>query len=81
MFCVVVSVRVNLILLREGVRLLDKDGSVNSSGKLVVDVSMALAKYEMETKSARLERDRRKKTAEGKATTGRVLFGYTFDKD
>ena len=73
--------KINLILLREGVRLLDKDGSVNTSGKLVVDVSMAIAKYEMETKSARLERDRKKKTAEGKAPTGRVLFGYKFDKD
>ncbi len=73
--------KINLILLREGVRLLDKDGSVNTSGKLVVDVSMAIAKYEMETKSARLEREKKKKTAEGKAPTGRVLFGYTFDKD
>ena len=73
--------KINLILLREGVRLLDKDGSVNTSGKLVVDVSMAIAKYEMETKSARLERERKRKTAEGKAPTGRVLYGYKFDKN
>ncbi len=73
--------KINLILLREGVRLLDKDGSVNTSGKLVVDVSMAIAKYEMETKSARLERERKRKTAEGKAPTGRVLYGYKFDEN
>lgn len=73
--------KVNLILLREGVRLLDKDGSVNNSGKLVVDVSMAIAKYEMETKAARLDRERRRKIAEGKAPTGRVLYGYKFDKN
>lgn len=73
--------KINLILLREGVRLLDKDGSVNNSGKLVVDVSMAIAKYEMETKSARLTRERTRKTAEGKAPTGRVLYGYKFDEN
>ena len=73
--------KVNLKLYHEGVQLLDKDGSVNTGGKLVVDVSMAIAKYEMETKIARLNREKERKTNEGKAPTGKILYGYRFDKD
>lgn len=76
-----ISHKINLKLYREGVQLLDKDGSVNASGKLVVDVSMAIAKYEMDTKIARLQRDRDRKTVDGKTPTGRVLYGYYIDKD
>jgi len=71
--------KVNLKLYHEGVQLLNKDGSVNTGGKLVVDVSMAIARYEMETKIARLNREKERKTEEGKAPTGRVLYGYKFD--
>ena len=71
--------KVNLKLYHEGVQLLNKDGSVNTGGKLVVDVSMAIARYEMETKIARLNREKERKTEEGKTPTGRILYGYKFD--
>lgn len=76
-----ISHKVNLKLYHEGVQLLNSDGTVNMGGKLVVDVSMAIAKYEMETKIARLNREKDRKTEEGKAPTGKILYGYRFDKN
>lgn len=68
--------KVNLKFYKEGLQLFNKDGSINHYGNLIMDVSMALAKNEMETKIARLNREKEQKTKDGKTPTGRVLFGY-----
>lgn len=70
---------VNLRFYKEGLQLLNSDGGINHYGNLIMDVSMALAKNEMETKIARLNREKLQKTRDGKTPTGRILFGYRID--
>ena len=73
--------KVNLKFYKEGQQLFNPDGTVNHYGNLIMDVSIALAKSEMEIKMSRLKRDREQKTRDGKTPTGKVLYGYYIDED
>ena len=73
--------KVNLRFYKEGQQLFNPDGSVNTYGNLIMDVSIALAKNEMEIKISRLNREKEQKTKDGKTPTGRVLYGYYIDEE
>lgn len=71
--------RIQLVIKNPSLRLLDDDGSVNSGMEIAFSLFATMAKQEMETKSRRFERAKRRNAEKSKFNGGKVHFGYKVD--
>jgi DNA invertase Pin-like site-specific DNA recombinase len=62
------------------VELLDKKGNITLQGSIMFEVACSVAINEMADKALRFAQGKRKAVEEGKAVTGKVLFGYRIDE-
>lgn len=76
-----VTNKIQLIVAGESrIELLDKKGKITLQGNLMFEVACSVAENEMADKALRFEQGKRRAVEEGKAVTGKVLFGYTIDE-
>lgn len=75
-----VTNKIQLVVAGENrIELLDKKGRITLQGNIMFEVACSVAENEMADKALRFEQGKRKAVEEGKAVTGKVLFGYTID--
>ena len=72
---------VNLCIKEPCLELFDSDGKVNSGIELAFSLFATMSKQEMERKKAQFKRAKKRNREEGKFNGGKVMFGYTVDKD
>lgn len=73
--------KIQLIVKTPEIHLLDKNGNVDQSAEVILNLFMTIAKQEMEIKQKRMTRARKEKQSQGKWGGGHDRFGYTTDKD
>lgn len=71
-----VEKKIQLIIKKPSLRLLENDGTVNSGMELAFSLFATMAKQEMESKKARFERAKKRNAKNGKYNGGRVHYGY-----
>lgn len=76
-----VEKKIQLIIKKPSLRLLENDGTVNSGMELAFSLFATMAKQEMESKKARFERAKKRNAKNGKYNGGRVHYGYLADND
>lgn len=72
---------VQLIVLKPYLKLLDIDGSLSQSAVILFSIFSSLSESEMMLKKSRMLRGKEVKKAQGCFVGGKVLFGYTTDKE
>lgn len=77
----IIKNRIQLICNVPQLRLLDDDGEVNNGAELTLSLLLTLAKQEMEIKSRRFARGRKRLAEQGKYNGGAIPYGYKVDKD
>lgn len=76
-----ISKKIQLIILNPPVRLLKEDGSIDESSNMFFGLFSSLSENETYLRTARIMRGKEKKKNEGKLSCGKPLFGYTLTKD
>ena len=71
-----VSNKIQLVTADNNRRLLDKNKELSLEGSIMFEVAVSLAVTEMRDKEIRFAQGKRKAVEEGKAVSGKVLFGY-----
>lgn len=77
----IIKNRIQLICNVPQLRLLDDDGEVNSGAELTLSLLLTLAKQEMEIKSKRFARGRKRLAEQGKYNGGAIPYGYKVDRN
>ena len=72
---------VQLVIYQPSLRLLNRDGSVNSGIELAFSLFATMAKQEMELRQERFARGKARNKKEGKYCGGRIKLGYRLTKD
>lgn len=76
-----VTNKIQLIVAgKNRIELLDKEGKITLLGNIMFEIACSIAEDEMNDKAIRFEQGKRKAVEEGKAVTGKVLFGYTINE-
>lgn len=78
---VLVEEHIQLVCKVPSIRLLDEDGNINKGAELSLNLLVTLAKQEMEIKSKRLSRGKRRLAEQGKYNGGAIPYGYKVDYD
>lgn len=73
--------RVQLVIHKPSLRLLNPDGSVNAGIELAFSLFATLSKQEMELRMERFARGKARNKAEGKYNGGRIKLGYRLTRD
>lgn len=73
--------KIQLICKVPSLKLLDDNGEVNDGIELTMDLLITLAKQEMEIKSKRFAKGKRRLAEQGKYNGGAVPYGYKVDYD
>lgn len=71
--------KIQLIILKPYIELLNSDGSINPSSKMQFSMFAALADAEMRNKLDRFQRTKESRRKEGKYVGGWLPFGYTVE--
>lgn len=71
-----VKKHIQLVIKNPSLRLLEKDGTVNSGIELAFALFATMAKQEMEQKQARFMRGRKRNDEQGRYNGGYIAFGY-----
>lgn len=71
-----VKKHIQLVIKNPSLRLLEKDGTVNSGVELAFALFATMAKQEMEQKQARFMRGRKRNDEQGRYNGGYIAFGY-----
>jgi len=71
--------KIQLIILKPYIELLNSDGSLNPSSKMQFSMFAALADAEMRNKSDRFRRTKESRRKEGKYVGGWLPYGYTVE--
>ncbi len=71
-----VKKQIQLVIKNPSLRLLEKDGTVNSGVELAFALFATMAKQEMEQKQARFMRGRKRNDVQGRYNGGYIAFGY-----
>ena len=77
----IIKSRIQLICNVPQLRLLDDDGEVNTGAEITLNLLVTLAKQEMEIKSKRFARGRKRLAEQGKYNGGAIPYGYKVDKN
>lgn len=72
---------VNLIILQPYFRMLKPDGSLSQESNIFFGIFSSMAENETYIRTSRMMRGKAKKTAEGKLSVGKPLFGYAVDEN
>jgi DNA invertase Pin-like site-specific DNA recombinase len=73
--------KVQLICLNPYFKMFKKDGTFDEHSNVFFGIYVGMAESEGFIRKVRLKRGKEKAKAEGRFTGGKVLFGYTLDKD
>lgn len=76
-----VSKGIQLVVIKPYLKLLDIDGNISQAALLLFSIFGSLAESEMMIKRERLNRGKEAKKKQGCFVGGKILFGYTTDKD
>lgn len=76
----IIKSRIQLICNVPQLRLLDDDGEVNTGAEITLNLLVTLAKQEMEIKSKRFARGRKRLAEQGKYNGGAIPYGYRVDR-
>ena len=76
-----VEKRINLIIPKEGITLLDENGNMTSSASMVFNVLGTVAEIEMKDKKDRFKRGKENSKKQNKFIGGKVIFGYKVNED
>ena len=75
-----VNNKIQLVTTENNRRLLDNNNELSLEGSIMFEVACSVAVNEMRDKELRFSQGKRKAVEEGKAVTGKVLFGYRIDE-
>ena len=73
--------KIQLVIFKPSLRLLNADGSVNSGIELAFTLFATMSKQEMEVRMERFARGKARNKLEGKYNGGRIKLGYRLTKD
>ena len=72
---------IQLIIDTPRIELLNKDFTINDGAETVFSIFAQVAECEMRIKKERFKNGKRRSVREGKFIGGKVMFGFTVDKD
>lgn len=72
---------IQLIVLKPYLKLLDIDGNISQAASILFSIFTSLSESEMMIKKERLQRGKLAKKKQGCFTGGKILYGYTTDKE
>lgn len=76
----IIKSHIQLICNVPQLRLLDDDGEINTGAEITLNLLITLAKQEMEIKSKRFARGRKRLAEQGKFNGGAIPYGYKVDR-
>lgn len=73
--------KIQLDVLTPRFSMLNDDGTINENSNLLIGLFLSMAESEMRIKKSRFARGKEIKKKQGKFVGGRILFGYSVDKE